>query len=151
MFGSINEKIYLAEAGAKYTTYIPAAFPGPVVRRSVGTPFMGYRGCVYVIQEVVNALYETLFNFLPVDSAYAKQKNRNGAAIAAPSTQQAGNLPWQTEAKLMLDEALEAIPFVPRISASRELQMKVEAVAMEREMAEVSAELVQEILAAQSG
>ncbi|MBK9709876.1 MAG: chlorophyllide a reductase subunit Z [Kouleothrix sp.] len=141
VFGSINEKIYLSEAGAKYTNFIPAAFPGPVVRRAVGTPFMGYRGAVYVIQEIVNRLYEALFNFLPVDSAYAKS-----AAVATAPAGSAGNLPWQPAAKALLDAALEQLPFIPRISASRQLQMQVEAVATQRGQAEVTPELVEETL-----
>jgi chlorophyllide a reductase subunit Z len=143
VFGSINEKIYLSEAGAKYTSFIPAAFPGPVVRRAVGTPFMGYRGAVYLAQEIVNRLYEVLFNFLPVDSAYARSA---GAPMAAAASG-AGNLPWQAEAKLLLDAALEQLPFIPRISASRQLQMQVEALARQRGVAEIAPELVEEALA----
>jgi chlorophyllide a reductase subunit Z len=144
VFGSINEKIYLSEAGKKQTSFIAAAFPGPVVRRSVGTPFMGFRGTVHVIQDMVNMLYETLFNFLPLDSAYAAQ---NGAA-AAPRSQNTdpGNLLWSTDAKAVLDSALEKMPFIARISASRELQMKVEGVARQRGLKEVDVPLAKEIL-----
>ncbi|MEM7800016.1 MAG: chlorophyllide a reductase subunit Z [Chloroflexota bacterium] len=150
VFGSINEKIYLSEAGARFTNYIPAAFPGPVVRRAVGTPFMGFRGTVYVVQEIVNRLYDVLFNFLPVDGAYARQNgsgmsNGQGGPPSA-STNQPGNLPWQSDAKDLLDRALEKLPFIPRISASREWQMKVEALAHQNEMSEVTADLVAEVL-----
>ena len=144
VFGSINEKIYLSEAGAKYTNFIPAAFPGPIVRRAVGTPFMGYRGAVYILQEIVNRLYEALFQFLPVDAAYAQLRNGAGALPASDSP---GNLPWQTEAKTLLDAALDKLPFLPRISASRELQMKVETLARTRQLSEVTPTLVQELLA----
>jgi chlorophyllide a reductase subunit Z len=143
VFGSINEKIYLSEAGARFTSFIPAAFPGPVVRRAVGTPFVGYSGAVYVIQEIVNRLYEALFNFLPVDSAYAK----GASAPAAPAASGAGNLPWHPAAKDLLDAALEQLPFIPRISASRQLQMQVEAVAKQRGLGEITAALVEEALA----
>ena len=144
VFGSINERIYLSEAGAKYTTFIPSAFPGPVVRRAVGTPFMGYSGAVYVIQEIVNRLYDALFNFLPVDSAYAK-----GASAATSPAAGAGNLPWHPEAKALLDAALEKLPFIPRISASRQLQMQVETLAKQRGQSEITPDLVEDALAKQ--
>ncbi len=147
VFGSINEKIYLSEAGAKHVNFIPAAFPGPIVRRSVGTPFMGYRGTVYLLQEIVNRLYEVLFNFLPVDTAYAQSRGRNGAGPQPqPSGPQPGNLPWQPAAKERLDAALEQIPFMSRISASRELQMQVEALAREEALEEVTLDLVEKTL-----
>jgi chlorophyllide a reductase subunit Z len=138
VFGSINEKIYLSEAGARFANFIPAAFPGPVVRRAVGTPFMGYSGAVYLVQEIVNRLYEALFNFLPVDAAYAKRANGT-----APPDTRPGNLPWQPEAKALLDAALEKMPYIPRISASRQLQMQVEALAQQRGEHEITPELVE--------
>jgi chlorophyllide a reductase subunit Z len=146
LFGSVNERIYLSEAGARFTTFFPAAFPGAVVRRSVGTPFVGFRGAVYIVQEIVNALYNTLFNFLPVDGAYTK--GAPGAPAGPPKADVApGNLPWQPEATTLLDAALEKLPYIPRISASRQIQMQVETLARSRGVAEITAELVEEALA----
>ncbi|WP_448539838.1 chlorophyllide a reductase subunit Z [Roseiflexus sp.] len=142
VFGSINEKIYLSEAGAKFARFFMAAFPGPTVRRAVGTPFMGYRGAVYVVQEIVNGLYDTLFNFLPVDQAYSMMRGGPPKIESAP-----GNLPWSLEAKAVLDEALEKLPYIPRISASRQMQMQVEALARERALKEITPDLVREALA----
>jgi chlorophyllide a reductase subunit Z len=143
VYGSINERIYLSEAGASRTVFVPASFPGPIVRRSVGTPFMGYRGCVHLIQEIVNALYDTLFNFLPVDGAYAAQRDGTLGASRSP-----GNMPWQPEAREILNNALENEPFISRISVSRELQMKAEQHARKQGASEVTAELAAAALVA---
>lgn len=143
LFGSMNERIYLREAGSKYTNFIPAAFPGPAVRRAVGTPYMGLRGCVYLCQEVVNRLYEGLLNFLPVDAAYAALRSP-AAAIATDSH---GNIPWTSDARTLLDSTLEKLPYLPRISASRQLQMTIESLARQRGHQEVTRELVEAGLA----
>jgi chlorophyllide a reductase subunit Z len=143
VFGSINERIYLSEAGARHSNFIMSAFPGPVVRRAVGTPYMGFRGAVYIIQEIVNRLYDTLFNFLPVDGAYAKTQPGGAPPNMAAGP---GNLPWKAEAKALLDSALDKVPFLSRISASRELQMKVEGIAKTQGKGEVTEELVQSVL-----
>lgn len=143
VYGSLNEKIYLSEGGARQTVFIPAAFPIPIVRRSVGTPFMGYRGAVHIVQEIVNYLYDALYNVLPLDGAYAQSRSGTPStgANAAP-----GNLPWKPEAKALLDAALEKLPFLSRISASRELQMRVELHARSKGQQEVSEVLAAEAL-----
>ncbi len=146
VFGSINERIYLAEAGAKYTTFFSAAFPGPSVRRSVGTPMLGYRGAVYIIQEIVNGLYNALLNFLPVDAAYAAARS---GTLPKPD-ERPGNLPWQDEARAMLDAALEKLPYIPRISASRQIQMQAENIAHQRGLKEITPEIVTAALAVSS-
>jgi chlorophyllide a reductase subunit Z len=105
---------------------------------------MGYSGCVYLLQEIVNRLYETLFNFLPVDAAFSQMKN--GANGGPPSGAQPGNMRWQSEAKARLDAALEKLPFLTRISASREYQRQAEGLAQAEEMGEVTIAVVEAVL-----
>ena len=74
MMGSMNERIYLAEANLP-TKFMAAALPVPLICRSVGTPYMGYRGAVYLMQTITNILFDVLFDVLPRDK-------RTGSAVA---------------------------------------------------------------------
>ncbi|MGQ9903986.1 MAG: chlorophyllide a reductase subunit Z [Anaerolineae bacterium] len=143
VFGSINEKIYLSEAGARATHFIPASFPGPIVRRALGTPFMGYSGAVYVAQEMVNRFYESVFNFLPID---AVKPAAPGGPSGAPVIPPAGRIAWSDAARAQLDAHLESIPWLSRISASRDLRAQVEAYALRNQIAEVTPEVVERAL-----
>lgn len=144
MFGSLNEKIYLTEAQAKATHFVPAAFPGAVVRRALGTPFMGYSGVVYIVQEMVNRYYDLVFNFLPFDNVAAAGQLKE---VANPLTS-ASKLVWSEAARLRLDQQLEGIPWISRISASRELRAQVEIYAVKHNLREVTPEVVERALAA---
>jgi 3,8-divinyl chlorophyllide a/chlorophyllide a reductase subunit Z len=139
VFGSINEKIYLSEANARATHFIPATFPGPVVRRTTGTPFMGYAGAANIMQELVNRFYEMVFNFLPVE--LVKPQGEPGAA---PKTDRSSEtMSWTKEAAERLNVALEQVPYLARISASRSLRLASEEAARARGLAEVTVELVE--------
>jgi chlorophyllide a reductase subunit Z len=147
VFGSINEKIYLSEANARATHYIPATFPGPVVRRTTGTPFMGYAGAANIMQELVNRFYEMVFNFLPVETVKPPQGPGGppqGPPAGPPKPDRSSEtMPWTKEAAERLNVALEQVPFLARISASRSLRLAAEEAARARGNAEVTVEVVE--------
>ncbi len=119
LFGSYNERMYAAESGCR-AVYIPASFPGAIVRRATGTPFMGYAGATYVIQEFCNALFDALFHILPL--ATEMDRVEPTPSRLAPADAQ----PWDIEALHLLEHHVEQQPFLVRISAAKRLRDRVE-------------------------
>ena len=117
LFGSYNERMYLSEIGAR-AVYIPASLPGAIVRRHTGTPFMGYSGATYLIQEVCNALFDALFNILPLGTEMDRGE--------ATPVRHHEELPWDQKAVEKLERLVAAEPVLVRISAAKRLRDSAE-------------------------
>ncbi|WP_438730660.1 chlorophyllide a reductase subunit Z [Parasphingorhabdus sp. DH2-15] len=137
LFGSYNERMYMAEAGAR-GIYIPASFPGAAIRRHIGTPFMGYSGATYLVQEVCNALFDALFHILPLSTQMDQ-------GVATPSRAQSA-LDWDDDAKEKFDAIIEAQPVLVRISAAKNLRDSAEREARRAGETRVSADRLAAIL-----
>ena len=137
LFGSYNERMYMAEAGAR-GIYIPASFPGAAIRRHIGTPFMGYSGSTYLVQEVCNALFDALFHILPLSTQMDQ-------GVATPSRAQSA-LDWDDDAKEKFDAIIEAQPVLVRISAAKNLRDSAEREARRAGETRVSADRLAAIL-----
>jgi chlorophyllide a reductase subunit Z len=119
LFGSFNERMYAAEAGNR-SMFIPASFPGAVIRRATGTPYMGYAGATYIVQEYCNALFDALFHILPLGTDMDKIE---------PTPARAGEpdqLGWDNEASRLLHAHVENEPFLVRISAAKRMRERCE-------------------------
>ncbi|MEO0398650.1 MAG: chlorophyllide a reductase subunit Z [Pseudomonadota bacterium] len=123
VFGSFNERMYLSASGAR-SVYIPASFPGAVIRRHTGTPMMGYSGASYVLQEYCNGLFDALFHILPSAEKLDDAAPTHARALSA--------LQWTDEAIEALESRVASYPVLTRISAAKELRDAIEAATRSR-------------------
>jgi chlorophyllide a reductase subunit Z len=142
MFGSYNERMYMAETGSR-GIYVPASFPGAAIRRHTGTPFMGYSGATYLIQEVCNALFDALFNIIPL----AAQLD----AVEATPARMEREISWQDDAKAELDAVVEREPVLVRISAAKRIRDAAERGARRAGESSVSARRLADAIAESRG
>jgi len=137
MFGSYNERMYGSEVNARFS-YIPASFPGAIIRRHTGTPFMGYSGAVYLIQEVCNSLFDALFHILPLGTEMDKVD-----PTPARLQGQIASIPWEEAAQALMNKLISNQPVLTQISAAKRIRDEAEFEARKLNIERVTVDCVQ--------
>ncbi len=153
VFGSINERMIIAQEKLP-ALFVQSSFPGAVVRRATGTPYMGYAGAVWLLQVVCEGLFDVLFANLPtsaVPPVKAEQATSQLLASAPGVVADSGKgrnsvIAWTDEAKRIADVTLKRVPFFVRVSVNKKLRAEAEKLARERG-SDVDRSVIEEITA----
>jgi chlorophyllide a reductase subunit Z len=136
--------MYAAELKLR-SRYIPMSFPGAIIRRHTGTPVMGYSGATYLVQEICNALFDTLFDILPLGT----ELDHGKAATLARA--EGTSIPWEAEASEALERLVSRYAPLERISLAKRLRDASEEQANHHSETRVTAARVLEAAGAHGG
>jgi chlorophyllide a reductase subunit Z len=138
VFGSMNERMIIAQEQLP-SRFTQASFPGAVVRRATGTPFVGYAGAVWLLQLVCETLFDVLFANLPTSAVPPQRADvpTRELLASAPEITATGKgrnsvITWSEDAKAHADVILRRVPFFVRVSVNKKLRAEAEKVARER-------------------
>jgi len=152
VFGSINERMIIAQEKLP-SRFLQSSFPGAVVRRATGTPYIGYTGAVWLLQCVCETLFDVLFANLPTSAAPPVQATAptrelmaDGAAAGAAGKGANSVIGWTDEAKALTEKTLKRVPFFVRVSVNKKLRAESEKLARERNC-DVDEAIVREVTA----
>ena len=153
VFGSINERMMIVQEKLP-SLFTQVSFPGAVVRRATGTPFMGYAGAVWLLQTVCQALFDMLFANLPTSAVPPQRADSTTKAMMATApgiVTESGKgrnsiISWTDDAKGLAELALKRVPFFVRVSVNKKLRAEAEALARERGT-DVTGAIVEELVA----
>jgi chlorophyllide a reductase subunit Z len=153
VFGSINERMIIAQEKLP-ALFIQSSFPGAVVRRATGTPYMGYAGAVWLLQVVCEGLFDVLFSNLPTSAVPPVKVEVPTAELLASApgvVSESGKgrnsvIAWTDEAKALTEVTLKRVPFFVRVSVNKKLRAEAEKLARERGT-DVDRAVVEEITA----
>ncbi len=153
VFGSINERMIIAQEKLP-SRFLQCSFPGAVVRRATGTPFVGYAGAVWLLQCVCETLFDVLFANLPTSAAPPERASTTTVDLMRDAPQSLASLgkgqnsivAWTDAAKARAETTLKRVPFFVRVSVNKKLRSEAEKIARERGV-DVDVAIVDEITA----